>query len=87
MPPRLRVVFMRIHAPGIANSANQASPFGRCSCEWWASSCARTTFCSASVNGSCRIVSQKTTWREGLRPKANAFALVRVRAHLLDRSG
>ncbi len=31
MPPRRLVVRMRIHAPGIAKSANQPIPFGRCS--------------------------------------------------------
>ena len=74
IPPRPRVVRMRIHAPGIANSANQPRPSGRCRCEWCASSCASTTFCSSSENGSSSIVSQKTTRRDGPSPYAYAFA-------------
>ena len=69
-----RVARMRIHAPGIANSANHPSPFGRCRCEWCASSWARTTFCSSSEKGSRSIVSQKTTRRDGPRPYAYALA-------------
>ena len=79
-----RVVRMRIHAPGIANSANQPSPFGRWRCEWCASSCASTTFCSSSANGGMqhRVPEDDAPRRpEAVRVRVR---LLGVRADLLD---
>ena len=53
-------------------------------CEWCASSCASTTFCSPGVNGSWSIVSQKTTRRDGPMPIGIRVRLVGVGADLLD---
>ena len=74
IPPRLRVIRISTQAPGSANRANQAIPFGMCLLEWWPISWASTTRTSASENVPSSIVLQRTTRRDGPKPRAYAFA-------------
>ena len=75
MPPRPRVVRMRIHAPGIANSANQPMPFREVPLRVVRELVREHDLLLVLARtASSSIVSQKTTRRDGPRPNAYAFA-------------